>query len=102
MTITRNAALYGTSELRDEHIALVGTHHQPTSEWIRFQWPSEGVTVLSVCIEPLELVPHKFESFVELKREVQSPGAVNLNRHMSPIVPNRTFSTHQENGNFSN
>jgi len=33
----RNAALYGTSEFRDEHIALIGTHHQPTSELIRFR-----------------------------------------------------------------
>src|SRR5215467_8506878 len=33
----RNEALYGTSEFRDEHIALISTHHQPTSEWIRFR-----------------------------------------------------------------
>src|SRR5215510_13611324 len=83
MTITRNAALDGTSELRDEHIALVGTHHQHTSERIRFQQPSEGVTVLPVRIEPLELVSYEVESFVELKREVLSPGPVNLDRHVS-------------------
>ncbi|MFN8043443.1 MAG: hypothetical protein U0S13_08875 [Mycobacterium sp.] len=56
----------GAPQQRDEQITLIGAHHQHPPQRIWLQHPREGVVVLLMRIEAVELVAHDLQRVVQL------------------------------------
>jgi hypothetical protein len=83
---TRNALLYGAAQFGHKHVSLVGAHHRHTPEWVGLQQSGEGVAVLAVRVQSLELVAHEFERLMQTMREGSSCDVVDCDCKFASLL----------------
>ncbi len=74
------------AKLGDEQIALVRAHHRHPPQGVRFQQPGECIAILTVRVQPLELVAHQLKRLLELSRQLACCLFVDPNGHRYSLV----------------